>query len=78
MKLKEFIANLQELAKENPEALEFEVVYSKDDEGNGYDEVYFAPSIGQMDEDSDFRSHDGLIEDGYDEDEIELNSVCIN
>ena len=40
MKLKEFIEGLQKFAKENPDTLEMDVVTSKDDEGNGYNEAY--------------------------------------
>lgn len=78
MTLREYIDNLVAFGEENPESLDLTVVYAKDDEGNGYDEVYFGPSIGGMDSDGDFRSKAIQIEDGYEEDEIEINSVCIN
>ena len=45
MKLKEFIVNLNELIKENPLALEYEMIYSSDDEGNDYKIVYYSPTI---------------------------------
>lgn len=41
MILKEFIENLNRFIKENPETLEMQVVTSKDDEGNGFNTVYF-------------------------------------
>lgn len=66
MKLKEFIKNLNDLAKENPKALDYDVVTSIDDEGNGYNLVYFAPQIGHMDEDKEFKEVQ------------EANAVCVN
>ena len=45
MNLKEYIEQLQEFAKENQQALDLDVWYAKDDEGNGYQEVYFSPSL---------------------------------
>ena len=80
MKLKKYIENLQKLAQDNPSTLEMEVVYSKDDEGNGYSGVYYEPSIGHYDSDErEFTAKD-LIDgepEEYDED-IKMNSICIN
>lgn len=45
MKLKEYLNNLQEFIKENPQSVEFEVAYSADDEGNYYQKVNFTPSF---------------------------------
>ena len=75
MKLKEFLANLNEFVKENPEALELDVISSKDDEGNGYNEVIYTPSIGNF-EDKDFTSKSSMEEEGYED--MEINAVCIN
>lgn len=75
MKLKEFIANLNEFVKENPEALELDVITSKDDEGNGYNEVVYTPAIGNF-EDKDFTSKSSMEEEGYED--MEINAVCIN
>jgi len=66
MKLKEFISNLNNLVKTNPEALDYDVVTSKDDEGNGFNLVYYAPQIGHFDEDRDFQEVQ------------EANAVCVN
>ena len=41
MKLKEFVDNLNNLMRERPETAEFDVVTSIDDEGNGYNLVYY-------------------------------------
>lgn len=50
MKLKLYIAELEKLVASNPEILEYEVVYAKDDEGNGYNIVYNTPELGMYDE----------------------------
>ena len=76
MKLKEFIDNLNNFVAENPEALDFNVVYSADDEGNWYNMVNFKPCLGFY-EDREFKSVD------YDDEDVEMalaeyNAVCIN
>ena len=50
MKLKDYIAGLNKLAKENPDALELEIVTSCDDEGNGFNAVHYPPSLGSLDD----------------------------
>jgi hypothetical protein len=78
MKLSEFIKNLQEFAKKNPGATDLEVIYAKDDEGNGYQKVHYKPSKGVF-EDGYFISPDNpedMEEYGYADDDI--NVVCIN
>jgi hypothetical protein len=42
MKLKDYIKLLQEIAKENPNAL---VITASDEEGNSYNPVMYKPSI---------------------------------
>lgn len=77
MTLEEYINNLNEFVKENPAALQMTVVYSKDDEGNGYQRIYYTPTIGQFDENEDeFQSENNLKKDEVEE--YELNAVCIN
>ena len=44
-KFKDYLKSLQEIAKEYPESLEFEVIYSHDDEGNEYQGVIYEPSL---------------------------------
>ena len=48
MKFKDYVENLQEFLKNNPDTAEMEVVTSIDDEGNGYNIVQFEPSIAQF------------------------------
>lgn len=75
MKLKEYIKNLQDIVENNPEYLELQVITAKDEEGNGYDKVYFEPSLGNLN-DGDFTQ----LENFYDLDEEDqiINSICVN
>jgi len=75
MTLKEYIQNLNEFAKNNPETLEMQVITSKDDEGNGFNLVHYEPSKGIF-EDGDFTSFEQYEE--YERDETETNVVCVN
>lgn len=71
-KLSEYIENLKDILEEYGD---LKVVYAKDEEGNGFNEVCYAPSVGYY-SDREFTSTD---ERDDDEDEIELiNAVCIN
>jgi hypothetical protein len=77
MKFKEYLENLNKLAKENPEFLDFEVVSAADDEGNSYDTVSYGPGVGHFDSDeSEFVPTSQLRE--WDLDESSLNAICIN
>jgi len=66
MKLKEYIEQLQKFAEMNPETLDMDVIYSRDDEGNGFQQVHYAPSKGFY-EDMEFEEGDE-----------DVNAVCIN
>lgn len=78
MTLKEYIENLNKFVKENPETLDYQVIYSRDDEGNGYQQVHSLPDIGQFDGD-DFSSKDNYDEEPEEYgDDFEVNAVCIN
>ena len=66
MKFKEFLEKANKLAEENPKSLDMEVVYSKDDEGNGYGNVHYDITMGNFDGDSFGLDYD------------DSNSVCIN
>ena len=46
MTLREYLDNLNKAVNEHPEYLELEVITSKDDEGNGYNVVYYGPTVG--------------------------------
>lgn len=81
MKFKEYLENLNKLAEENPETLDMTVVYAKDDEGNGFQEINYAPSIGNFDHEyhGEFSSQENIAEEPeeYPED-IEMNAICVN
>lgn len=49
MKLKEYKKALDEFIKNNPKALEMNVFYASDDEGNDYHEVFNCPVILPVD-----------------------------
>jgi hypothetical protein len=49
-----------------PETLDMDVIYSRDDEGNGFQQVHYAPSKGNY-EDMEFQEGDE-----------DVNAVCIN
>lgn len=50
----DYVKICQQFLKENPQSADAIAVYAKDDEGNGYDPVYYTPSLGFMDENRDF------------------------
>lgn len=87
MILREFIKNLVELAEKDPRILDLKVVYNYDDEGNGYQEIHYGPSEGHHDGErgGDFTSAErieehiqGLKEEGFEEETLEINAICIN
>lgn len=81
MKFKEYLENLNKLAQENPETLEMTVIYAKDDEGNGFQEINYEPSLGNFDHEyhGEFISKSNIEEEPEEYDEnIEINSICVN
>jgi len=66
MKLRLYMSHLRKLVKDNPEALDMDVIYATDTEGNSYDNIHFKPSIV---------SYDGIE---VDEDEDTGNTVLLN
>ena len=87
MKLKDYIKNLQKLVDDYPEALEMEVIYSHDDEGNEYQKVINdEPAMCQIESLADgyrFLELVGFyVEEGeHSDDDIALedcNAVCKN
>lgn len=75
MKLRQYLEELKEFAETFPECLDMDVVYSRDDEGNGYQRVHYGPQKGIF-ENRDFISADQL--EDYEREYSEINSVCIN
>ena len=74
MKLKEYIKELNKIIKENPEAKNLTVIYARDEEGNGFEEVYYTPSIGYFN-DYEFYNDSG---EEFKEKKLKVNSICIN
>lgn len=70
MKLKEFNDRIQDLIKKNPELLEVDVVFAKDDEGNGFNHVNYSATPGNF-EDHEFTG-EGDSTCG------KINAICIN
>lgn len=67
-KLSAYIDNLKDILEEYGD---LDIVYAKDEEGNGFNEVCYTPSVGYY-EDREFTS----ILDVRDDKKI--NAVCIN
>lgn len=75
MKLKEYLENINELVKADPNILDYTVVFSSDDEGNSYNEVHYEPSLGIYEDDEWV----GVEYDSYENyDEKDINAICIN
>lgn len=67
MKFKEYVKNLNKLLNERPETADYDVVTSKDDEGNGFNLVHYKPQVGSY------------YEEGRDfKEEQVTNAVCVN
>lgn len=75
MTLKEYLKHLNKIVEKNPEALEYEVIYAKDEEGNEFKEVFYKPSLGFLDDENEYTAIDN---EDWDELEEEPNVICIN
>lgn len=71
MKMRELLQILKNLEAASPETLDYEVVMSRDAEGNGYSPLYNTALV-RYDPDSDF----GGEVSGWDED-VEENAFCL-
>ena len=70
MKFSEYLKELNLIAQ-NINTHDFDVVYSRDDEGNGFQRVHWKPTPGYYDEDS------GEFLGDADTNKT-LNSICVN
>ena len=70
MKLKEYKEKLDKLIQEYPEALDYDVITSSDDEGNMFNLVHFDPSVGYFEY--------GEFTPFCPDEPAEINSVCLN
>lgn len=75
MTLREYLDELREFVETYPECLDMQVIYSRDDEGNGFQRVHYGPNKGVFD-DGEFIQADQLEEWGREPEDI--NAVCIN
>lgn len=72
MKLSEYIKYLQELKKEHGNV---EVIYAADDEGNGYQKVFYKPTAGVFKERGPLGQGNFETPNMTDE---KINVVCVN
>ena len=66
MTLDQYIQHLGQLLKDNPEAKDYIVVTSADDERNYFNPVHYSPGIGNF-EDGEFQVK-----------QLPANAVCLN
>ena len=66
MKLKEYLAPLQEICNKYPN---LKVIYSSDEEGNNFDEVFYTPTVGKF-KNGEFEAVEG--------DDAKPNAICVN
>ena len=69
MKLKDYIKQLNEIAKKYPNLT---VITSSDDEGNSFHEVVYSPAVGRFTGRCEFEPFDG------DAASPKPNAVCLN
>lgn len=77
MKLSEYIQKLQEVVNHDPENANFEVIYARDDEGNGYQKVLFDPCLVLV-YDIESRNIELWEKEGAKEGEMPQIAICIN
>lgn len=71
MKFKDYLKEMTELAKKFPECLEYDTVYSFDEEGNNFSPVCYFGSFLMI-------SEDGECTDEEDSIFYIVNSICVN
>ncbi len=72
MTLKEYSKKIAKLAEKYPDA---KVIYSRDEEGNGFDEVYYDPTLGNFDTERDPGEE---FVSAREKPKAKVNAVCIN
>ncbi len=77
MILSEYYNALTQMITDNPECLGYDIVYSKDDEGNGFSGVNYTPATGYYDPANWEFSASSLMSDP-EEGENLIKVVCIN
>ena len=81
MKFGEWLDHANKLAEAHPEVRDMDAVYSKDDEGNGYQHVYYGPELGCFEHGEEFRGFDATASDPEEERAVnkfeDCNAVCL-
>lgn len=70
MKFKDYLKQLNDLAKESPGSLDLEVIYGADDEGNRFQKVVFSPSFKKVENLGEYNLE--VVDEG------DINAICIN
>lgn len=78
MTLEKYIEHLNKIASENPEALKMDLIYATDSEGNGFEPIFYKPSLGLYDPSKKkfIGKSSNPEEHGFEEDSYEV--ICIN
>jgi len=77
MTVNEYVNNLVQLLKKDPEIGELEVIYSQDAEGNSYQKVFYTPSIMKT-EGLENAYVTGVMNINPNEIDVETSALCIN
>ena len=81
MLLKEYLEALNKLVKKDKSLLDCRVIFSRDDEGNGYQVVSNAAEVFYVDRDDSEYYIEQIYDEGFDASEYEINAekvVIIN
>ena len=74
MKISEMINNLQEFMAEHGD---LDCWYAVDDEGNGYAEVHYTPSLYYANDNGDEVYQQEDMDDMYPEEQMYYHSICV-
>lgn len=75
MKVQDYINNLIDIVKNNPEVGSYKCIYSVDDEGNSYHKVLYTPTVMKVES---FDNQYLEIEDRKPTGRLKGNALCIN
>ena len=79
--LQEYVDDLQSLIITRPELKDLPVIYSKDEEDNGFKPIYYTASPGHyVQDDDEFVSEEQIKEEPEEWEEFGtvINAVCVN
>ena len=74
MKLKKYMDDLNAQIEANPEILEYDLIASIDDEGNGFNDVLYEATVGVLIK-GEFTPKAMLKSEGITD---KLNAICLN